>query len=173
MLDKASLGHALQMQFRWNTFEGPILNHRKAYNVACLKHDRWLLLRKLRANLAHNTQVNQQQQHARTTTSTPGLVPPSPGPVDASQSQIFTTQSTPPMLTVVGPDEDAALLADMEVILTETSPLTPEQEVKKQNFDAAATAYAATLAVPPTQKLSRTMRVFVAWKAPAPPSSPV
>lgn len=163
MLDKASLGYALQEQFSWHTFEGVLLADRKAYDQACGKYDEWV---EKQHQLKLDAAAEQYQRRSRNSMSSPGLALTS---ADAASdaSQIARSQSSPqpstssptlaPSLLTIMPDDASPPRA--------SSKRMPETATTSHFGEAASSISVSSTYVPPTEMLSRTMRVFVAWKA--------
>lgn len=162
MLDKASMGHALQEQFSWNTFEGVLLADRKAYDQACGKYDEWEEKQhqlKLEAAAA--------EQYQGRSMSSPGLALMS-AEATSDASQIARSQSSPQ------PSTGSPTLAPSLLTIMPGDASPPRASGKRMQDTATAASYfgetassisALSYHVPPTEMLSRTMRVFIAWKA--------
>ena len=163
MLDKASVGHALQQQFSWHTFEGVLLADRKAYDQACEKYDEWEEKQhqlKLEAAAAAEYQARSM--------SSPGLALMSADVAAGDASQIARSQSSPQ------PSTGSPTLAPSLLTIMPGDASPPRASGKRVPDTATAASYfgeaassisASSYHVPPTEMLSRTMRVFIAWKA--------
>jgi len=173
MQDKASVGNALRERFDWHVFTSPILQDRKAFENACEKYDDWVALQK--AKLPTNPYHHSNAHRSRNSMSTPGLVLPTPdSSVSHDHNQISRSTSSPQYSSTSHHFDDTS-----PVTATEAPPLTKSHHHHyhhHHHHDSGSTVhFAAALPSPstashmshamPTQKLSRAMRVFVAWKA--------
>ncbi|KIM40851.1 hypothetical protein M413DRAFT_154519 [Hebeloma cylindrosporum] len=165
MQDKASVGNALRERFDWHVFSSPILQDRKAFDNACEKYDDWVAAQK--AKLPSSPYRHSNTHHPRNSMSAPGLVLPTLEPSIAHDpNQISRSTSSPQPSTSYHLDDTSS------PTMTEVPSLTRSHH----HHDSGSTVhFAAALSSPstasqmshsmPTQKLSRAMRVFVAWKA--------
>ncbi|KAJ3502866.1 hypothetical protein NLJ89_g8695 [Agrocybe chaxingu] len=83
MQDKASVGNALRERFNWQTFPSPILQDRKAFDLACEKYDNWA-----EQNKIHQPSV-QVVHRSRNSFSNSGLVPPTPDSPDSRDHNLI------------------------------------------------------------------------------------
>ncbi|KDR82916.1 hypothetical protein GALMADRAFT_238570 [Galerina marginata CBS 339.88] len=162
MQDKASVGHALQERFNWHVFPSPILQDRKAFDVACEKYDKWLVAER---KAKQSTELPYPQHRSRNSMSSPVLIPPTPESSVSHDSNIIARSSSSPHP------------AASERLSDDTSSLATTLVPSSNRHDSTA-SHNAPLVSPSvshmsaqssvTQRLSRKTRVFVAWKPEAP-----
>lgn len=156
MQDKAAVGYALEQRFDWHVFPSPILQDRKAFDVACEKYDKWLAAeRKAKAPSDHP--YRQSNNHrSRNSMSTPGLLSSMPDSSTSHDSNLISRSISSPQQTT-SVDETSSI----------ATTLVPTSNRRDSNHAALPSPSVSHESITSTasQRLSRATRVFVAWKA--------
>jgi len=175
MLDKASVGNALQERFGWCVFPSPILQDRKVFDTACEKYDDWATAQKSKP--PSDSYRNPNIYHSRNSTSTPGLVLPTPDTsVSHNRNAISRSTSSPQPSTSHHVDDTCSIASTLVPSLTESHHHRHHHHHHHHHDSLSTIHFTAAPSSPstvsqmstqsmPTQMLSRAMRVFVAWKA--------
>jgi len=147
MQDQASIGTALAERFNWHVFSSPDLQDRKAFDAACEKYEQWVISEnKLRVEAA-----GQHGMHGSLSMPGSGSVTSGLGvPVDSPRSYGRTSMDGASSFGLPSASASTTSIAGSLVGAVEPS--------------VAATPLPVIPLVPP-QRISRAVRVFVAWKA--------
>jgi hypothetical protein len=163
MLDKASVGNALQERFDWHVFPSPILQDRKAFDTACEKYDDWVTAQK--AKSPSNPYRHSNFYHSKTSMSTPGIALPTPdSSVSHGYNQISRSTSSPQPPTSHHVDDAYSIASTLVPSLTESHHHHHDSVSTVRFADGLSSPTTTSQKSVSTQRLSRTMRVFVAWK---------
>ncbi|KAF8965139.1 hypothetical protein BDZ97DRAFT_1904235 [Flammula alnicola] len=168
MQDKASVGHALQERFDWHVFTSPVLQDRKAFDVACEKYDQWTEEQKQKAPLDPYRQSNGHR--SRNSVSTPGLVlPATDSSVSHDHNLIARSTSSPQPSTLVPSertvDDSSSFATTLALSSLNRHQMDTSSNVHAGGLSSPSTMSHTSIQTMPPQMLSRAMRVFVAWKA--------
>lgn len=145
MQDQASVDYALQEHVNWHVFASPRDLRRKTFDEACKKWDKWVAKQEKRARyLAHHHRKN-GDGHG-TNTSRPTLHEPQP---KHSNGDLL---STPTPGTQNG-------------TTSSTSDLNGKRSSSKEDLSPPTPIPFSPSSLPPHKRLSRAIRVYVAWKS--------
>ena len=150
MQDKACIGNALKERFDWHIFGSPVLQDRKAFNLACEKYDKWF------ADYKTHSTLPKPAHHSKQSPSQPGVIPESgsrdihPIARSSSSSYASTFKAEKEM------DDSSSVTTTLAPSHRQTDPSVSPTTVSSPTTPQA---------LPPTRQLSRALRVFVAWKA--------
>jgi len=150
MQDQISLGHALKERFSWSVLSSSPSINRKAFDAACEKYDQWVAQQRQQTS-SHS--FRHDNHLSSNTLSNSDKVSDSPN-------------------TVSSPEGTSMSMARNQSLTISSHPGVGES-LKSTHLPHDATVHSASpptasahSTVPsPTQRLSRSVRVFVAWKA--------
>ncbi len=153
MQDQASLDYAIQEQVSWHVFSSPRDLRRKAFDDSCKKWDKWVVKQQRRARYVA------RQRHLKNGEN--GIAhPTSPESLQQHSSRDLLSAPTSEILNGNGANH----LSDE---LNDGRPL-PNHELSHHT----STIPFSPSSLPPHKRISRAIRVFVAWKD-RDPTSPV
>lgn len=160
MRDQIALGSALEDRFFWSVFPSMPTQERKAFDAACEKWEQWEEEQNHRSPL-HPYRFLPNKHRTTTSVSTAGTLPL------ASENHSSTQNG------LSGAENGRSAFRRSHSNLEEYGmPATPnDQYVRYDHIHKNASQLSPTstssrsTAIPPTRRLSRAMRVFVAWKS--------
>jgi len=149
MQDKACIGNALKERFDWHIFGSPVLQDRKAFNLACEKYDKWF------ADYKTHSSLPKPAHHSKQSPSQPGVIQSGSRDIhpitrSSSSSYASTFKAEKEM------DDSSSVATTLAPSHRQTDPSVSPTTVSSPTTPQA---------LPPTRQLSRALRVFVAWKA--------
>ncbi|KAF8799001.1 hypothetical protein BYT27DRAFT_7264526 [Phlegmacium glaucopus] len=147
--DRAAVGYALQERFNWHVIPSRRLQDRKVFDKACKKYDKWVLAEQMKLSLCSDHKPNGKITDTRNSFSTPNINPST----HYSSPAIARSHSSPEASF----QNDGASLAHVS-----SHPSDPA--IHPASPPPPSAPHLPTQ-LSPTRRLSRSMRVFVAWKA--------
>jgi len=168
MQDQASVNPSLSGRFGWNVIESAPAAGRKIFNTACEKYEKWLRSEgsQATAEFSKSSVLEKSTLSFMSPISiahTPSTSTTASEPVAKAQAN-QRKRSNSHTAGLRNHDRLSALtpLVAQKSTDTSTSVLSPS---------SAAPAPSIPPAIPPTQRISRTTAVFIAWKAEEPVKS--
>jgi hypothetical protein len=150
MQDKISLGHALKERFSWSVLSSSPSINRKAFDAACEKHDEWVAQQRQQTSSHSFRHVH--NHHSSNTLSDSDKV--SDNAINSREGTSMSMARNQSQIISSHPGEGESLKS------------TPLSHDATAHFASPSPTASAHSTVPsPTQRLSRSVRVFVAWKA--------
>lgn len=146
MQDQISLGHALKERFSWSVLSSSPSINRKAFDAACEKYDQWVAQQRQQTSSHSFRHVH--DHHSSNLLSNSDKVSDTPNTI-SSREGMARNQS---ISSHTGEGESL-----------KPTPLPHDATVHFASHSPTASGQSTVPS--PTQRLSRSVRVFVAWKA--------
>ncbi|KAJ2929763.1 hypothetical protein H1R20_g7325, partial [Candolleomyces eurysporus] len=160
MQDQASLHSALKERFQWNVIDSAPPQNRKIFNTACEKYEKWLEKEARMSVSSSSARPSRHSLHGPSNISVTAPTPDTPVPHEATKSKTRTRSNSHTILLHGNGAERA-------------NGTVPQAQAPQKSDALVHFALPSNIpsALPPTQKLSRSMCVFVAWKPEEVPSA--
>ncbi|KAF5360373.1 hypothetical protein D9756_004915 [Leucocoprinus leucothites] len=144
MQDQASVDYALQEQVNWRVFASPRDHRRKAFDDACKKWDKWVAREERRARRLsrHSHRIGKNN------------------PTPSQESHRKRSNGN-----VSAPADNADIIVNGQ-----STDFGVKRVSAKQDSSTPSTVPFSSSSLPPHKRLSRALRVFVAWKSQDPHS---
>lgn len=156
MQDQASVSTALRERFKWNVIDSVPPQNRKIFDAACDKHDKWVH-RETRAPSSPAIRPARNSLHAPSSIHVTAATPDTPQTRNGGAGQKPTR----------GRSNSHSILLHRSTNGSVDQAPPPPLPISSARSDASVHfALPSPAAAPqvPTQRLSRAMSVFVAWK---------
>lgn len=152
MQDQISLGHALKERFSWSVLSSSPSINRKAFDAACEKYEQWVAQQ--RQHTSSHPFRHVHDHHSSNPLSNSDKVSDTPNTVSSREGTSINVAHNQSQTISSHPGEGESL---------KPTPLPHDATV---HFALPSPTASGHSTVPsPTQRLSRSVRVFVAWKA--------
>ncbi|TFK27645.1 hypothetical protein FA15DRAFT_145734 [Coprinopsis marcescibilis] len=152
MQDQASVSSALRERFHWSVIDSAPSQSRKIFNTACDKYEKWL-----KSERRSSFSLGRPSRNSLSNLLTAGLATPTAFETPLATPRPFRNRSNSHNLLSSRPSA-----GEMNGKPYGPPSIAPSRSEASVHF--APPPVIEHLELAPTQKLSRTMRVFVAWK---------
>lgn len=152
MQDQASLDYALQEQVTWHVFSSPRDSRRKAFDESCKKWDKWVARQERRARIAQRQLQTRNGENGIASSTSPDSIRKRSSSRDLLSETLNGNNSS---TSYHGPED-----------------LNGGRSSLKNGFSYPSSIPFSPSSLPPHKRMSRAIRVFVAWKDRS-PTSPV
>jgi hypothetical protein len=164
MQDQASLNNSLKERFQWNVMDSAPPQNRRIFNMACEKYDKWSQQESNHATPSFSSpyRPSRNSLHAPSSINVTAPSPDTPAPPHDGPGAAVKGRARSNSHTIL-------LNRNGSVNTTDRSNGSPSIAWAQSRSDTSAhfsavPELAAPSTLAPTQKLSRSISVFVAWK---------